>query len=119
MAYFIHSIIAIAKFLMNLFINYIHQCIVYDRTKQLSDHAPKKVHIAYLAIGCFYMLTACLFGHGLNDVNESTYTPKSQRWWVIEWTKNAFNYVSTGTAKAMDYLDANITVRKGTKWPEP
>ena len=53
MAYFIHSIIAIAKFLTNIIIAYIHQCIVYDRTKQQSDYPSNTVHVIYLAIGCF------------------------------------------------------------------
>ena len=79
MAYFIHSLIAITMFFMSILITYIHTCIIYDRTKQLSDYDPIMVHDAYLTIGCFYLLTAYMFSHGLNDVNESTYTPKSQR----------------------------------------
>ena len=111
MASFIHSLIAIAMFLMVKIIEYIHKGIIYDRTKKLSDYAPKTVHVAYLTIGCINVLIACLFPHE-NDVNESNYTPKSQRWWVIEWTKNAFRHVSTGMAKAIDYLDENITLRR-------
>jgi hypothetical protein len=76
---------------------YIQTCIVEDRTKQLSDYAPNTVHAAYLAIGCFYVLTACLFRHSQNVVND------------------AFDFVPKGAAKAMDYLDANIEVRRRHK----
>ena len=89
MAYFIHSLIAIAMFLMSILITYIYAWIIYDRTKQLSDYAPQTVHVAYLTIGCICMLIACLIRHDLNDVNESYYTPKSQRWRVLEWTKHS------------------------------
>ena len=120
MAYFIHSLKAIAMFLMSILITYIHAWIIYNRTKQLSDYLPQTVNVAYLTIGGIYMPIACLIGHPLNDVNDPNYTPKSQRWRVIVWMKNAFRYVSTGIAKAIDYIDANIRVRRGgTNRPKP